>query len=55
MVRRLKRRNGVAVEREPVERPDRQNAEWSMDFVLDPPTNSRRIKRLTIMDAFSKE
>lgn len=55
MVRRRKRRHGVAVEREPLERPDRPNAVWSMDFVSDALANGRRIKVLTIVDDFSKE
>ena len=54
-VRRRKRRHGVAVERESLERPDRPNAVWSMDFVSDALADGRRIKVLTIVDDFSKE
>ncbi|MGR2682766.1 DDE-type integrase/transposase/recombinase [Chromobacterium haemolyticum] len=55
MVRRRKQRHGVAVEREPLERPDRSNAVWSMDFVSDALANGRRIKVINIVDDFSKE
>lgn len=55
MVRRRKRRHGVAVEREPLVRPDRPNAVWSMDFGSDVLANGRRIKVLTVVDDFSKE
>lgn len=54
-VRRRRRRKGVAVEREPLERPSAANAVWSMDFVMDAFANGRRLKILTIVDDFTKE
>lgn len=54
-VRRRKRRHGVAVERQTLERPAGPNQVWSMDFVSDALANGRRIKVLTIVDDFSKE
>jgi len=54
-VRRRKRRHGVAVERQELERPSGPNQVWSMDFVSDALANGRRIKVLTIVDDFSKE
>ncbi len=55
MVKRRRRRHGVAVEREPLACAGKPNAVWSMDFVSDALANGRRIKVLTIVDDFSKE
>ena len=54
-VRRRKKRDGVAVERQALELPSSPNQVWSMDFVSDALANGRRIKVLTIVDDFSKE
>lgn len=54
-VRRRKRRQGVAVEREPLELPSAPDQVWSMDFVMDALASGRRIKILTIVDDFTKE
>ena len=54
-VHRRRRRHGVAVERQELERPSGANQVWSMDFVSDVLANGRRIKVLTIVDDFSKE
>ena len=53
--RRRKRRHGVAIERQDLQRPTGPNQVWSMDFVSDALANGRRIKVLTIVDDFSKE
>lgn len=53
-VNRRKRRHGVAVERQALERPTRHNQVWSMDFVSDALANGRRIKVPTIVDDFGK-
>lgn len=55
MVRRRKRRKGVAVPREALTLPERRNEVWSMDFVMDALGNGRRIKILTIVDDCTKE
>jgi len=54
-VRRRKRRQGVAVEREALELPSAPDQVWSMDFVMDALASGRRIKILTIVDDFTKE
>lgn len=43
MVKHRRRRHGVAAEQEPLERPEKPNAVWSMDFVSDALANGRRI------------
>lgn len=43
-VRRRKRRQGVAVEREALELPSAPDQVWSMDFVMDALASGRRIK-----------
>ncbi len=50
-----RRRRGVDVEREPLALPTAPNQVWSMDFVMDALSNSRRVKCLTIVDDFTKE
>jgi len=54
-VRRRRKRQGVAVEREQLARASRPNEVWSMDFVSDALAGGRRIKALTIVDDFTKE
>lgn len=54
-VRRRRKRQRVAVEREPLCTPAQPNAVWSMDFVMDVLSNGRRLKCLTIVDDFTKE
>lgn len=54
-VRRRRKRQRVAVEREPLQVPARPNQVWSMDFVMDVLANGRRLKCLTIVDDFTKE
>jgi len=54
-VRKRRRRQGVAVEREPLEMPSAPNEVWSMDFVFDALADGRRLKVLTIVDDFTKE
>ncbi|MGU0610903.1 IS3 family transposase [Pseudomonas aeruginosa] len=55
MVKRRRRRHGVAVERERLSLPSAPNQVWSMDFVFDALSNGRRIKCLTVVDDFTKE
>lgn len=54
-VRRRSKRQGVAVQREPLLVPDRPNQVWSMDFVFDAMADGRRLKCLTIVDDFTRE
>jgi len=54
-VRRRRKRQRVAVEREPLCVPTQPNSVWSMDFVMDVLSNGRRLKCLTIVDDFTKE
>lgn len=54
-VRRRRRRERVALERQPLLLPKRPNEVWSMDFVMDRLENGRRLKALTIVDDFTKE
>jgi putative transposase len=55
MVKRRRRRQGVAVERERLSLPAAPNQVWSMDFVFDALSSGRRIKCLTVVDDFTKE
>ncbi|OPD75443.1 IS3 family transposase, partial [Pseudomonas aeruginosa] len=55
MVKRRRRRHGVAVERERLSLPSASNQVWSMDFVFDALSTGRRIKCLTVVDDFTKE
>lgn len=55
MVKRRRRRHGVAVERERLSLPSAPNQVWSMDFVFDALSTGRRIKCLTVVDDFTKE
>ncbi len=55
MVKRRRRRHGVAVERVRLSLPSAPNQVWSMDFVFDALSTGRRIKCLTVVDDFTKE
>ncbi|HFD6782169.1 TPA: IS3 family transposase, partial [Pseudomonas aeruginosa] len=55
MVKRRRRRHGVAVERERLSLPSAPNQVWSMDFVFDALSTGRQIKCLTVVDDFTKE
>ena len=55
MVKRRRRRHGIAVERERLSLPSAPNQVWSMDFVFDALSTGRRIKCLTVVDDFTKE
>ncbi|MFP7773520.1 IS3 family transposase, partial [Pseudomonas aeruginosa] len=50
MVKRRRRRHGVAVERKRLSLPSAPNQVWSMDFVFDALSTGRRIKCLTVVD-----
>jgi putative transposase len=54
-VRRRRKRERVAIERQPLALPGRPNEVWSMDFVMDRLDDGRRLKALTIVDDFTKE
>jgi putative transposase len=54
-VRRRRRRERVALERQPLLLPSRPNEVWSMDFVMDRLADGRRLKCLTVVDDFTKE
>ncbi len=55
MLKRRRRRHGVAVEWECLSLPSAPNQAWSMDFVFDALSTGRRIKCLTVVDDFTKE
>jgi putative transposase len=54
-VRQRKKRQGVAVPREPLVLPQKRNAVWSMDFIFDALSSGRRLKVLAIVDDCTKE
>jgi putative transposase len=54
-VRRRRKRERVAVERQPLQVPSGPNHTWSMDFVFDALANSRPLKCLTVVDDCTKE
>lgn len=54
MVSKRRRRKSQYVEREPLLLPSVPNHTWSMDFVMDALSNGRRIKRLTIVDDYTR-
>lgn len=54
-LRRRKRKKRVANLRVVMERPQRANQHWSMDFVSDNVWSGRRFRVLTIVDDFTKE
>jgi putative transposase len=51
--RRLPKR--TAVEKQPLQLPDRQNKLWAIDFVHDSLSNDRMIRILVIVDPFTRE
>lgn len=55
MVSKRRRRKSQCVEQQPLQLPSVANHTWSMDFVMDALSNSRRIKCLTIVDDYTKE
>lgn len=54
-LRRRKRKKRAATLRVVLDRPQRANQHWSMDFVTDSLWNGRRFRVLTIVDDFTKE
>jgi len=54
-VRRRRRRERIAFERQPLFLPAGPNEVWSMDFVMDRLDDGRKLKALTIVDDFTKE
>lgn len=54
-LRRRKRKKRVSHLRVVLERPERANQHWSMDFVSDSIWSGRRFRVLTIVDDFTKE
>lgn len=54
-VRQRKKRQGVAVPREPLVLPQERNTVWSMDFIFDALSSGRRLKVLAIVDDCTKE
>ena len=54
-LRRRKRKKRVASLRIVMDRPQRANQHWSMDFVSDNVWSGRRFRVLTIVDDFTKE
>jgi putative transposase len=54
-VRRRRRRERVALERQPLLLPGGPNEVWSMDFVMDRLEDGRKLKALTVVDDFTKE
>lgn len=54
-VRRRRRRERIALERQPLLLPAGPNQVWSMDFVMDRLEDGRKLKALTIVDDFTKE
>lgn len=54
-VRRRRRRHSVIVERELLALPTAPSEVWSIDFVMDPLSDGRRLKGLTIVDDLTKE
>jgi len=54
-VRQRKKRQGVAVLREPLLLPEKRNAVWSMDFIFDALSSGRRLKVLAVVDDCTKE
>ena len=54
-LRLKKRKKRISHLRVVMERPDRINQHWSMDFVSDSLYNGRRFRVLTVVDDFSRE
>jgi transposase InsO family protein len=54
-IRKRKRKKIPVSERQPLQRPERTNQVWSMDFVFDRSADGRVIKCLTIVDDATHE
>lgn len=54
-LRRKRKRKKVSGIRLELPKPERQNHIWSMDFVSDAITSSRKIKALTVVDEFTRK
>ena len=54
-LRLKKRKKRISHLRVVIDRPERINQHWSMDFVSDSLYNSRRFRVLTVVDDFSRE
>lgn len=54
-LRKKKRRKTGSMNRTDVPQPERKNHIWSMDFVSDAVSSSRKVKMLTIVDAFTRK
>ena len=54
-LRRKRKRKKVSGIRLELPKPERQNHIWSMDFVSDAVTSSRKIKALTVVDEFTRK
>jgi len=54
-LRKKKRRKTGSMNRTDVPQPERKNHIWSMDFVSDAVSSSRKLKMLTIVDAFTRK
>ena len=52
---RRRRRKRAAVARVPLAAPSRPNERWAMDFVSDALADGRKIRCLTVVDAFTRE
>ena len=52
---RRRKRKRVAVVRIPIVPPTAPNQRWSMDFVSDALADGRKIRALTIVDAYTRE
>jgi putative transposase len=55
IVGRRKRRQSLAVPRQPLVQPAQANAVWSLDFVCDALANGRRLKILTVIDDYTRQ
>ena len=54
-VRKRRRRQSLAVPRQPLTQPSQPNAVWSMDFVCDALADGRRLKILTVVDDYTRQ
>lgn len=53
--KRRKRRKTGSICRTEIPKPERQNHIWSMDFVSDAVSGSRKLKMLTVVDTFTRK
>ena len=54
-VKRRKKRRTAKWRGEPLERPEKVNELWAMDFMSDQLVGGRRMKLLVIIDVYSRE